>query len=255
VAFIEASAAFILLVLFASLAPGFSARFFRVWLVGWAMYAGLETLRTSSLWRGGPDTPLFGPTISLFVACVFFAAILACTGREKKLRYLWPLGVIVASGLVVLNFIVKLPLPARRGESLVESLLYLSAGWILWRSRSQHHGLGWKLLAGVLLLRGLHGLDWPEWGVETWGLLRVSFQGLFGIAMGIAMAVLVLKAGRTRAEDLNERLRRLALVTAEAAQSFRVREALEGVLCHLIESLSASHGFVFLFDGREDSAH
>jgi two-component system NtrC family sensor kinase len=66
--------------------------------------------------------------------------------------------------------------------------------------------------------------------------------------MGIAMAVLVLEAGRVRTEDLNEKLRRLALITAEATQSSRVDDALQGVLHHLVESLAASHGLVFLLD-------
>ena len=59
------------------------------------------------------------------------------------------------------------------------------------------------------------------------------------------MAVLALEADRARNEDLNERLRRLALITAEATQSFRVEKALDGILRHLVESLNASHGLFF----------
>ena len=49
-------------------------------------------------------------------------------------------------------------------------------------------------------------------------------------------------------------MRRLALITAEATQSFRVHETLQGVLRHLVESLGASHGLVFLFGSPEDSS-
>ena len=140
----------------------------------------------------------------------------------------------------------------RDAESLSECVLYLSAGWLFWRSQDQHRGAGWKLLAGGLLLRGLHGLDRTDWAAHSIGLYRVSFEGLFGIMMGIAMAVLVLEAGRVRTEDLNEKLRRLAMITAEASQSFKVDDALQGVLRHLVESLAASHGLVFLLD---DPAH
>jgi PAS domain S-box-containing protein len=66
--------------------------------------------------------------------------------------------------------------------------------------------------------------------------------------MGMAMAVLVLEAGRARTDDLNEKLRRLALITAEATQSFRMQEALQGILHHLVEILGASHGVVLLLD-------
>ncbi|MGH9496219.1 MAG: PAS domain S-box protein, partial [Candidatus Sulfotelmatobacter sp.] len=141
---------------------------------------------------------------------------------------------------------------ANWSATLPECLLYLSAGWFFWRSQVRHRGVGWKLLAGALLLRGLHGLDQPEWAAHSAGLFRVSFQGLFGIMMGIAMAVLVLEAGRGRTEDLNEKLRRLSLITAEATQSLRIEEVLQGVLGHLVESLGGSHGLVFLMD---DSRH
>ena len=254
VAFIEASAAFILLVLYWLLAPGFPARFFRTWMAGWTLYIGLGGLRIYSLWRGGPDDPRIAPVLSSLAAALFFAAILQCAGQGKRLNWLWPLVAISACALVALSSVAQAPGAAKWAESMFGSALYLIAGWVLWRSHSQHHGFGWKLLAGALLLRGLHGLDRPDWPTQTLGLFRVSLHGLFGIAMGIAMAVLVLEAGRARTEDLNEKLRRLALITAEATHSLRIHEALEGVLRHLLESFNASHGLVLLLDGSGDSA-
>jgi len=248
VAFIEGSAAFIILILYWLLIPGFPGRFFRYWLAGWTVYVALESMRIYSLWSGGSDEPHFSSALSLVAAALFLAAVLQCLGLTRPLKYLWPFGVIVASGLIALASVAHLPHLAREAESLVECLLYISAGWIFWRAHAQHRGVGWKLLAAGLLLRGLHGLDRPEWAAHSAGLFRVSFQGLFGIMMGIAMAVLVLEAGRARTEDLNEKLRRLALITVEATQSLRVDDALQGVLRHLVESLGASHGLVFLFD-------
>jgi PAS domain S-box-containing protein len=248
VAFMEGSAAFILLVLYWLLVPSFPARFFRYWLAGWTVYVCLEGLRIYSLWRGGSNDPRFVPELSMLAAALFFAAVLECLGLGKSLKYLWPLGGIVASLFIALGSVPHMPHLQRDAESLFECLLYLSAGWLFWRSQEQHRGVGWKLLAGGLLLRGLHGLDRSDWAAHSIGLFRVSFEGLFGIMMGIAMAVLVLEAGRVRTEDLNEKLRRLALITAEATQSSRVDDALQGVLHHLVESLSASHGLVFLLD-------
>ena len=92
------------------------------------------------------------------------------------------------------------------------------------------------MLGGTLLLAGLHGLDRPDWALQTMGLFRASFQGLLGIAMGIDTAVLVLEAGRARTEDLNEKLRRLALIAAETNESLKIHEVLERVLRHLVES-------------------
>lgn len=252
-AFIEASAAFILLVLYWLLAPAFSARFFRLWIVGWTLYVGLGALQIYSLWRNGPGNPHYASALSLLAAALFFAAILECRGQGKRLGWLWPLAVISSCGFLTLILRAARPALAQWPETLFESAIYLTAGWVLWRSHAQHRGFGWKLLAGALILRGLHALDMPDWPGQVFGLLRVSFHGILGIAMGIAMAVLVLEAGRARTEDLNEKLRRLALITAEATQSLRLHDALEGILRHLVESFSASHGLVFLLDGSSES--
>lgn len=255
VAFIEGSAVFILLVLYTLLVPSFSAKFFRFWIAGWSAYVLWGALRMLSIWRGGPDASFhFGVALSLISAALFFAAIMECTGRGFKLRWLLPLGLTAGLFIYGVSSIGKLPVQALWAARLLECGLFLIAGWLLWRSSSRHQGVGWKLLAGALLLRGLHGFDRAAWSTEEFGLFRMSFHGLFGIAMGIAMAVLVLEAGRTRTEDLNEKLRRLALITAEATQSFRVHETLQGVLRHLVESLGASHGLVFLFGSPEDSS-
>lgn len=254
VAFIECSAAFILLVLYWLLAQGFPARFFRTWMAGWTVYVAVGALRIFSLWRGGLDDLHSISVLSMLAAALLFSSILECTGSERHLRWLWPLGVVGASALIALYAAAKLQAAAPSAESFLECALYLSAGWILWRSHSQSRTFGGKLLAGALLLCGLHGFDRPEWHEQMFGLFRVSFQSLFGIAMGIAMAVLVLEAGRARTEDLNDKLRRLALLTAEATQTPRVHEALDGVLRHLVESLNASHGLVFLLEGSGDSA-
>src|ERR1700691_303347 len=109
VAFMEGSAAFILLVLYWLLVPGFPARFFRYWLAGWTVYVGLEGLRIYSLWSGGSDEPQFSSALSLAAAVLFFAAVLECLGRGRLLKYLWPLSVLAASGLVALVSVAHLP--------------------------------------------------------------------------------------------------------------------------------------------------
>ncbi len=248
IAFMEGSAAFILLLLYWLLLPSFPARFFRYWLAGWTLYTTLQGLRIFSLWRGGPDVPHFGQALSFLAAVFFLASVLDCRDPGKPVWKLWPLWLFAASDVALLGWAGRIHYLPNWSETLLECSLYLSAGWFFWRSQARHRGIGWKLLAGALLLRGLHGLDQPEWAAHSAWIFRVSFQGLFGIMMGIAMAVLVLEAGRDRTEDLNEKLRRLSLITAEATQSLRVDEVLQGVLSHLVESLGGSHGLVFLVD-------
>ena len=119
----------------------------------------LVGLRIYSLWRAGSNDPRFAPELSLLASALFFTSVLECLGLGKSLRYLLPLGGIVASLFIALGSVPHMPHLQRDAESLFECSLYLSAGWLFWRSQDKHRGAGWKLLAGGLLLRGLHGLD------------------------------------------------------------------------------------------------
>lgn len=248
VAFMECSAAFLLLVLYSLLLPGFTARFFRFWLAAWTLYTALECVRVVSVWRGGPSESGVAILISPLVAGLILATALECSGKTNVIRFLWPWAVIGESGIVALGWVTALPSADKWASAMLVSGLYLAAGWILWRSQSRHRGAGWMLLAATLILRGLDGLDRPEWTTETIGLLRISFHGLLGIAMGVSVAVLVLEASRSRAEDLNERLRRLAVISAEAMQTPRAEEVFRRILVEVLESLHATHGLVLMFD-------
>lgn len=248
VAFMECSAAFLLLVVYWLLLPGFPARFFRLWLGAWTVYTALECLRVAAIWRGGQGESSAATLISPIVAGLTLAAAIECAGHKKVFHYIWPSAVIGESVLVALRWVGDLPRAEQWASAILTSCLYIAAGWTLWRSQSRHRGAGWNLLAGALLLRGLDGIDRPEWLSQQIGLLRISFHGLFGIAMGVSMAVLVLEASRSRAEDLNDRLRRLAVISAEAMQNPRSEEVFQGILRHVIESLGATDGLVLLFD-------
>jgi len=113
---------------------------------------------------------------------------------------------------------------------------------------------GAQLLAGIFLLGGLHGLDRPLWLDSPLFLMRVAFDHLLGVALGIAMAVVVLEGARTRSEELNDKMRRLTLLTAASTQTLSVQEVIDQVLSHLVESLGATHGIVRLKEGEGSSA-
>ncbi len=254
VAFVEASAATTLLVVFSLLAGDFPARVFRYWLTAWTLYTVLEDLRVFFLWRGHAGYPVLEPALSLLAASFFFAGIVECVGQGRHLKHLWWWGLVGTGTVVALYTLARQPIVALWSETSIESLLYIGAGWILWRSQGRHKGFGWKLLAATLLLRGLHTPDRPDWAFQTFGIFRTAFQGMLGISIGVDMAVLVLEAARSRTDDLNEKLRRLAMITAAATQSLRVQDALESVLQHVVESLDASHGIVFLLERSGDSS-
>jgi len=252
-AFLNCSAALVLLILYVLLATGFPARFFRWWLCGWMFYIFAAALQFSRFWNGAAGIGAIGAASSVLAAAFFFAAVIECRGDGTRLRYLWPLGILAP---------LFFALVARRSlttalwcESLTESVLLVGAGAVLWRwQASQRRGVGWKLLAGSLLVCGLHGADQAAWGFQSFALLRFSMHTVMGITLGVAMAVVVLEAARARTEDLNEKLKGLALITAEAAQSLRVSETLDAVLHQLTKSLDASHGAVFVWHEESGSA-
>jgi PAS domain S-box-containing protein len=211
-------------------------------------YILAAALQVSYIWNGAPSFSLVAAGTSLLAAGFFFATALESRGEGQKIRQLWPLALMVALGLLLV---------ARRWsgaaewcESLGEGALLIGSGLSLWRSPLKRKGFGWKLLAGSLVVYGLHGLDRAGWSAQPFTLLRFSAQGLLGITTGVAMAVVVLEAGRARTEELNEKLRSLALVTAEATHSLRVQETIDGVLRHVVASLNASHGAIFLLNGK-----
>ncbi|HYL09101.1 MAG TPA: PAS domain S-box protein [Candidatus Acidoferrales bacterium] len=138
--------------------------------------------------------------------------------------------------------------------SILGSAIQIFAGWILWRDARTRRGLGARLLAGAFWVSGLHAIDGPHWPEHPLFLLRVAFDHLMGVVIGMAMAVMVLEAARTRTEDLNEKLRRLTLITTASAQTLRVNDVLEPVLAHLVQSLNASHGLIRLTEGAGESA-
>src|SRR5437899_1151701 len=115
-------------------------------------------------------------------------------------------------------------------------------------------GHGPQLLAGVFLLIGLHGLYRPLWLQHPYFLLRIAFDHLLGVALGIAMVVAVLEEAQARSEELNDKMRRLTLLTAASTQTLSVQEVIDQVLSHLVESLGATHGIVRLKEGEGNSA-
>jgi two-component system NtrC family sensor kinase len=247
IAFFEGAAALIFLVIYSLLTNALPSRFFRYWMAGWALFLSLQVAKIALYFWGASEANLSVYPLALATAAFVLAASFECSGFARQLKYLFIGSVIACSALVALD-LAKLSVALQWGRSLLESSLFLASGWIMWRSQNRHRGFGWKLLAGSLLLCGLHSLDRPLWAGQPIFLFRVALQGVFMITAGIAMAVLALEADRARNQDLNERLRRLALITAEATQSFRVDRALDGILRHLVETLNASHGIVFLLN-------
>jgi len=116
----------------------------------------------------------------------------------------------------------------------LESVVCLWTGWLLWRAAAAHRGHGVRLLAGGFFAAALHGMDRPQWPYHPLFFLRVAFDHLLFVAIGVAMVVLVLERARARSEELNDKMRRLTMLIAASTQTFSVKEVLDRVLGHLV---------------------
>jgi PAS domain S-box-containing protein len=251
----EAIAFSILLVLYFLLDRERPARFFRFWIAGWVGQTLWSGLLVFSLLMQGNASRVLALEARLSGIALLLAAVWEYTGRTVRPVIFWSL---MVPGWVVFALVERQPIGASDGlrwfTAIFQCSLLIASGWILSRYSRRKAGHGAKLLAATLLLAGLQGVDMVYWRVEPFFLLRVAFQDFFNVAIGIAMAVLVIEATHLRMEDLNEKLRRLTLITAASTQSLNVDQMLGVVLHHLVESLNASHGLVRLITGSGDKA-
>ena len=256
VAFFEAIALIILLVLFVLLRRDHPSRFLNIWISGWVLLTlkAVSELAESSL----AVPPVRVASIVLLVAAqlILLKAVIRYTyGARSTLSPLWPIVCLLTLGTFYFETRPSLP-PLSIGwfASIVLALSALAAGWCMWRCKSKVRGHGARLLGGLFFLSGLHGLDRTLWTESPFFLLRVAFDHLLAVAVGIAMVVLVLEGARARTEELNDKLNRLSLLIAASTQTLSMGEMLDQVLINVVGSLGISHGLVRILEGEGDAA-
>jgi PAS domain S-box-containing protein len=251
ITFFESISFFILLILYFLLNRDRPARFFRFWIAGWTALTIFSVIRILSILSSSDVARLIALECYLAAVALFFATVWEFTGRTIRPGVLYPLMVFQA---VVMAFVERHPVGGNDGPHLLTEVLHcallLGAGCLLWRYSGSRSGYGGKLLAATMLLSGLHGMDMVSWPGQSIFLLRIALQDFFNVAIGATMAILVLEESRMRLEDLNDKLRRLTLITAASTQSLDVDQMLGVVLHHLVESLNATHGLVRLVSGN-----
>ena len=255
IAFFEASAFVILLVLFPLFRREQPGGYFRFWHAGWFCFTFSAVFEVIFLAR-----PLAGLHLACLVthtaAVLLFLVAAVNRVASPDRRYL---ALPVITFVLAVVYYVERSGPQRFasvhwGTAIVESIVCLAAGFLLLRSPSTRRGHGLQLLAGAFLLLGLHGLDRPHWPQHPYFLLRISFDHILGVALGIAMVVVVLESERTRSEELNDKMRRLSLLTAATTQTLSVQDVIDQVLTQLVGSLDATHGIVCLKEGEGKDA-
>lgn len=256
IAFFEATAYLILLVLFLLYQRDHITRYFRLWMAGWLCFTVAAYGEVAMLSRDLPELWLPIVIVRLAALLLFAAAVMQLTSGSGKRG--WTLlsfsGVILAGIFYLQRGLAPVYGSFSTGTALVTSGICLWSGLLLLRSQLLRGGHGIKLMGGVFVLCGLHGLDGWMWMQHPLFLLRVAFDHLLGVCLGIGMVVVVLEGARTRTLELNEKLRRLSLLTAASTQTLSGQEVLDRVLLHLVESLGATHGLVRLLEGDGDKA-
>jgi PAS domain S-box-containing protein len=251
IAFFEVTAFIVLLVLFLVLRRDNPSTYFRLWMIGWICLTLTAQLELSLVLLQSPVLRLVMLEARISALLLFLSSVMQLTAGSVKRN--WPVLPLATAILAGVYYVERNTTSAYYGQvgwqtSIVESALCLWAGWLMWRGRGALKGYGAQLLAGAFLMSGLHGMDRPQWPNHPIFLLRVAFDHLLGISIGIAMVVLVLEKARSRSEELNDKMRRLSLITAASTQTLSVKEVLEQVLGHLVESLGATHGIVRLLE-------
>jgi len=252
IAFFEVTALIVLLVLFLLLRRDHPDSYFRLWLCGWIALTLSSCFELGLVLQQSSELRLAFLAAQMVALFLFSSSIIQLTLRSTQSN--WP-GLPVATAVLAAVFYVE-----RTGStpyfgamhwetSTLEALVCLWAGWLVWRWRSRHKGYGANLLAGALFVSGLHALDRFQWASHPFFLLRLAFDHLLNVSFGISMAVLVLESTRARSDELNDKMRRLSLLTAASTQTLSTREVLEQVLFHVVESLGATHGIVRLLEG------
>ena len=257
IAFFEATALIILLVLFLLFQRDHITKYFRMWLAGWLCFTVASLSEVVMLSR---DLPRLWPAVVIGRAAamlLFSAAVMQFTTGATGKRS-WPIlplaGVVLFAVYSFQRGLEPVYGNVAWGTTILVSAICLWTGTLLWRSPLLRGGHGVRLLEGVFLLLGIHGLDRPMWIQHPYFLLRVATDHLMGVALGIAMVVVVLEGARSRTMELNEKLRRLTLITTASTQTLSAKDVLERVLSHLVESLGATHGMVRLLEGEPEKA-
>ena len=258
IAFFEVTALIVLLVLFLLLRRDHPEGYFRLWLWGWVALTVSACLELALILQENPALHLASLAAHIVAIFLLLSSAMQLTLAGTKSN--WPVLPVATAVLAATFYVERVGEPPYFGRvhwetAALESVACLWGGWLLWRWRGKHKGYGAKLLAGALLVGGLHAIDRFEWTGNPFFLLRVAFDHLLSVASGISMAVLVLESSRTRSDELNDKMRRLSLLTAASTQTLSTREVLERVLCHLVESLGATHGLIRLLEGEGDAAH
>jgi len=145
----HAAVSLLLCLVYGLLYPQFRERAFRLWIAGWALSSlfGFAT---------GPG-PLLVRAVALLAtiagSALLLASIMEWIGWDRRLHYLWPLGLALI-GIASLGFVLApRSVFAWWGAQMLHAGFSIAAGWLLWRSSLRVYFPAMAALSGTMLLR------------------------------------------------------------------------------------------------------
>ncbi len=254
IAFFEATACLTLLVLFFHLQKDNASAFYKLWLFGWISLTISSSCELILYLANAPLAHLLIDGASMAAFVCFLAAIARFTASTTR-GYWLPIWSAALFGLVTSYYESKSSswIETRWETAILQSVICLGSGWLLWRSPRRNSGHGAKLLAGAFTLLALNNLDRPLWTQAEIHLFRFAFDHFLNASLGIGMIVLLLENARSRTEEISEKMRQFTMLTASSSQSVPLGELLQKVLNQIVSSLNASHGMIRLLEGKCDA--
>ncbi len=235
-----AAVSLLICLLYALLYPQFRERWFRLWIVGWAVCSPLGFA------AGGGAVPLRALALLAAIAgsALLLASIIECIGWESRLPYLWPLGVALV-GMASLGFVVA-PRSAFAWWSadMLLACFWIAAGWLLWRSPVRAHFPSLAVLSGALLVRGVQLLEPGHLPGSAETALRQHLDLLVSLAVGVAMMAAVVSEIQRRSRQFDRGLKNYAELSAAAAGIQDAAELRRVVLERMLGHLRATSGWI-----------
>jgi len=255
IAFFEATACLTLLVLFVHLKRDNPGVFYKLWLFGWICLTVASFSELGYFFGYPPSLYILATASGIGALVLFLASIVQLTLGQN--RFFWPMIWLSAVMALTAGYYQAKAGPwgqARWESSVLQSMICLASGWLLWRAARSIRGHGTKLLAGAFTLLALNNLDRPQWTFSEIHMLRFAFDHFLNASLGIGMIVLLLEAARTRSLEISEKMRQFTLLTASSSQSLALPAMLQKVLGQITGSLGVTHGIIRLKEGEADAA-
>ena len=229
-------------------------RFLRYWIVGWGLLTVSEIARLAELRQDSLAMRVVVEAAFFAALACFLASVLDYRRPGRSMKVPWSVGLAGTAVAGLIAAFPGLPVWLKTVPPVLDGIILVAAIWALSLSGSLVRSHGPKLLGAALVLAALHYVDLATLPWQQFFWLDEVLSNLLQIALGIGVAVLVLDAARTRVDELDEKLRRLTIITAASTQTLSVDQVLQEVLGHLVETINATHGLVRVLTGESNNS-